>query len=394
MTISSLDHPNEDSATLPRADDYRERISSLRAYLADNALGAVIVTSPETIFYLTGYTSTAYYMPRALIVSNETTAAVVCDVEDGPLHEDSLVDHRYSWSLRDDPQTIFMQAVTDLLPSEKACGIQAGSTFSTILTPEVLSTLGDHCGRVVHDVQVDQLRKAKSSTELANSRRAGALAVSGLRRGLESLRPGVTEIQTSTAMLDCMIEQGGEVPASYPYTYFGPRSWRRMELPSRRALRVGEPFYLECGAAVGRYGASCLRTGFTGTAPAELKLLHSAAVSTFDAMHTQLAPGVRAGAIDAVATSALEAYGLADARINKVAYSIGIGFPPGWGESTVFDLHPMNDRVIEEGMVFHLVSLLMSDTFGAVGVSETVEITGRGARSLTDFTKELLERPL
>jgi Xaa-Pro dipeptidase len=372
-------------------EEHRVRLDTLRAHLRDNALGAVILTSPETIYYLTGYSSTAYYLPRALIVTHGTVAAVVCDVEDGPLYTNTVVDEHFSWSLRRDPVDTFSAAVTALVPAGAACGVQADSNFSTILTPEVYADLARHCGRVVRGIQVDQLRSTKSPTERALTHRAGALAVAGLRRGLDALGAGVTELQVSTEMLVGMIERGGEVPSSYPYTYFGSRSWRRMELPSHRALQNDESYYLECGATAGRYGASILRTGYAGTAPAELRSLHAAAVSAFEAMLDELRPGVRAGHIDDVATSALQQYGLADTRINKVGYSIGVGFPPGWGEGSVFDLHPANDRTIQEGMVFHLVSLLMSETFGAVGISETVEITPAGARSLTECSRDLLE---
>ncbi len=372
-------------------EEHEDRLDTLRAHLSGNALAAVVVTSPETIFYLTGYSSTAYYMPRALIITHDAVAAVVCDVEDGPLFANTVVDHHYSWSLRRDAASAFASAVIALVPAGHTCGIQAGSNFSTILTPEVYATLTKHCGRVVRDVQIDHLRRVKTPTELANSRRAGALAVTGLRRGLDALGTGVTELQISTEMLVGMVEEGGDVPASYPYTYFGPRSWRRMELPSHRALQKGEPYYLECGATAGRYGASVLRTGYAGTAPDELRSIHAAAVGAFEAMLRELRPGVRAGHIDDVATAVLQQHGLADTRINKVAYSIGIGFPPGWGESAVFDLHPDNDELVEEGMVFHLVSLLMSETFGAVGVSETVEVMNAGARSLTECSRGLIE---
>ncbi|MDV3125852.1 Xaa-Pro peptidase family protein [Mycobacterium sp. 21AC1] len=372
-------------------EEHDHRLNALRAHLSDNALSAVVITSPETIFYLTGYSSTAYYMPRALIVTHEAVAAVVCDVEDGPLYTNSVVDQHYSWSLRQDPANAFATALTATVPAGHACGIQAGVNFSTIFTPEVYAAVVEHCGRVVRDVQIDHLRKVKSPSELANSRRAGALAAAGLRRGLDALGAGVTELQISTEMLVGMIEEGGEVPASYPYTYFGPRSWRRMELPSHRALQKDEPYYLECGATAGRYGASILRTGYAGTAPTELRSIHTAAVSAFEAMLGELRPGVRAGHIDDVATLALQQHGLADSRINKVAYSMGVGFPPGWGEAAVFDLHPANDRLVEEGMVFHLVSLLMSETFGAVGISETVEVTDAGARSLTECSRSLRE---
>lgn len=390
MTTSSTINSGRDTATAL----YQERIDTLRAGMATDALAVVIVTSPETIFYLTGFSSTAYYMPRALIIGNDVVAAVTCDVEDGPLHTNPIVDQHHSWSLKEDAHSVFLAAVTTAVPPGHACGIQAGSTFSTILTPEVHAALAEHCGRVVRDVHVDHQRGVKSSIELADSRRAGSLAAAGLRRGLDVLRSGITELETSTEMLNVLLEQGGDVPSSYPYTYFGPRSWRRMELPSRRALYEDEPFYLECGATVARYGASCLRTGFCGTAPTELRRIHAAAVHAFEAMLHELVPGVRAGHIDDVATSALEQHGLAEARINKVGYSIGVGFPPGWGESTVMDLHPDNSRTVEENMVFHLVSLLMSDEFGAVGVSETVEVTKGGARSLTELPRELIEKPL
>ncbi|MDP6108359.1 MAG: aminopeptidase P family protein, partial [Candidatus Brocadiia bacterium] len=75
--------------------------------------------------------------------------------------------------------------------------------------------------------------------------------------------------------------------------------------------------------------------------------------------------------------------------LHRTGYSIGIGFPPGWGEGHVMDIKPDDKRPLRVGMVFHTVPMVLLPGLGAVGVSETWAVTRGGVEVLTDTPRVL-----
>ena len=64
---------------------------------------------------------------------------------------------------------------------------------------------------------------------------------------------------------------------------------------------------------------------------------------------------------------------------SRVGYSLGLGFPPDWGERTA-SLRPGDTTVLEPGMCFHFQSGTWLDDFGAA-ISESFVVTeSRGER--------------
>jgi Xaa-Pro dipeptidase len=103
-------------------------------------------------------------------------------------------------------------------------------------------------------------------------------------------------------------------------------------------------------------------------------------------------PGVTSGSVDEAGRGVVERAGLAEHWLHRTGYSIGVGFPPGWGEGHIFDLKPKDDRRLAAGMTFHLVPLLLLPGTGAMGFSETVLVTRTGCEVLTRVPRRLLVR--
>jgi Xaa-Pro aminopeptidase len=73
---------------------------------------------------------------------------------------------------------------------------------------------------------------------------------------------------------------------------------------------------------------------------------------------------------------------------SRVGYSIGLNFPPDWGERTA-SLRPGDKTVLEEGMCFHFQSGVWLDDFGAA-VSEPFVVTDKGGERLCDVHRGLV----
>ena len=74
---------------------------------------------------------------------------------------------------------------------------------------------------------------------------------------------------------------------------------------------------------------------------------------------------------------------------HRTGYSIGIAFPPDWGEGHIMSLKDGEQMVLRERMTFHMVPATLVYGQHGIGVSETVLVTRDGCEVLGDSPREL-----
>ncbi|MGH7049551.1 MAG: M24 family metallopeptidase, partial [Acetobacteraceae bacterium] len=72
---------------------------------------------------------------------------------------------------------------------------------------------------------------------------------------------------------------------------------------------------------------------------------------------------------------------------NRCGYSIGLSYPPDWGERTM-SLRPGDKSVLEPGMTFHFMTGLWLETMG-VEITESIAITESGVECLASVPRKL-----
>ena len=77
--------------------------------------------------------------------------------------------------------------------------------------------------------------------------------------------------------------------------------------------------------------------------------------------------------------------GLGIRKENRTAYSMGIAFPPDWGEGHILSFHKGEQRPLQAGMTFHLVNGVRVPGLGhKVSCTDTILVTEDGCETLTD----------
>jgi Xaa-Pro dipeptidase len=112
-----------------------------------------------------------------------------------------------------------------------------------------------------------------------------------------------------------------------------------------------------------------------------------------DATLAAIRPGVPASEIDAVARRVIAAGAPQAEQASRTGYSIGIGFPPDWGEGHILSLVRGHDRPLERNMTFHLIPWVQVPGHGGVGLTETIVVTDAGCRSLFNFERRVFRAP-
>lgn len=75
------------------------------------------------------------------------------------------------------------------------------------------------------------------------------------------------------------------------------------------------------------------------------------------------------------------------AKSSRCGYSIGLSYPPDWGERTM-SLRSGDKTELQQGMTFHFMPGLWYDDWG-LEITESILITHDGAEKFTDLPSKL-----
>lgn len=366
-------------------DEFRGRLERVRSEMAAREIDACLICVPENIYYLTGFTTTGYYMYGTLIVPREGDPALVTYLEERiNILRRSWVEQFFNYSVVEDPVDVTRQAIADLGLQRKVLGIEEGSSFLPVRTYKRLVAAVPDAQWVDASGIVEGARLVKSDAEIRHIREAARAAMEGMAAALATIAPGRTENDIAAEVYRGTILAGSEYPGSPPYIVSGERSGLPHGTWEGRTLRDGDIVFLEHSGCVQRYSAAMMRTAFLGNPPDVVRRTANAILEGLDRALATIRPGVTSGDVDRACRQTVTRAGRGD-YTHETGYSIGICYPPGWNESHIMNLHPGDDTVLQTNMVFHLVpSLMVPELQGHVGFSDTVIVTDHGCEVLTN----------
>ena len=94
-------------------------------------------------------------------------------------------------------------------------------------------------------------------------------------------------------------------------------------------------------------------------------------------------PGVPASEVFEVARALIDESDVDYKQGRRIAYALGTAFPPGWDEGDIFSINSDEERPLQAGMAFHLITTMRPSGLGAIGSSDTVLVTSDGVETLT-----------
>ncbi|MDX2973469.1 M24 family metallopeptidase [Kribbella solani] len=382
-------------------DEYSGRLTRVRAVLAERGLGALVVSDPANLFYLTGYDAWSFYTPQCLLVPADgevqlfaramdaAGASYTCNLRADQIHgyPEHLVHrpdvHPYDW---------IAGVCRDFVPVGADVAVEADAHY---FTPRGYLALGNGLpGRRLLDSAelVNWVRLVKSEHELRQLRIAGGIAEQAMRIALDQLHPGVRQCDLVAEILAAQAtgtpEHGGDYPAIVPMLPTGNAAGTPHLTWTDRPLVAGEATTIELAGVFGRYHAPLARTMMLGDPPRRLRETAKIVADGMSAALSTIRPGVTGSAVHAAFNDLIAAHGLV--KESRIGYSIGIGYPPDWGERTV-SLRPEETTVLTAGMAFHVILGMWMDGWG-YELSEPVVVTADGVERLTGLSHELTIR--
>jgi ectoine hydrolase len=390
---------------------HRDRRAQAAAIARDHGLSALVVADPANIHYLTGYNAWSFYMPQFLLLSSEDarTLLVGRDMDmrvafrTADLGDDEVLPYPESYVHRADVHPfdwVAGQLVdTDWLPQLTSAPVGFESDADHFSVRSFHSLSGGLPGvRFVDDAHlVNWMRVVKSDAEIDLMRRAGAVTTHAMLTASDLLAAGRPQNDIAAALqaaqaIGTTMPDGS--PADGDYTAIVPliATGENADAPhltwTAAPLKDGETVSIEMAGAHRRYHAPCSRTFAVGRVSREVERLADLTVEGLTLTLDAIRPGRTAGDVAAEYWRFLARHDLT--KESRLGYSIGIGYPPDWGENTV-SLRPDDTTVLQPNMTFHVIAGMWMDGFGCE-FSEAIRVSPDGVELLTDVPRELIRR--
>ena len=349
------------------AAEYADRLARLRKKMADEQVDTVLLTAPDTMCWLHGYTSRWYrsHSSTRLPPVHGTIVHVDHDrillIETAGHKELARLTscvHEFVAIADDAGEPTVADFVTVLIRALRARGWLGGriglERWSSVPNPAVAesieSALRDH-GVTIIDVSVPirSIRRLKSPQELAVIECAAAACDAGFLYLREHMRPGKTELQAWNLYMTGVIEAGGEPAAIHETVAAGLTMPMLHALSGRRPIGRGELFHPDAACAVERYHARLTRPFLIGEPPSALTRL----AEILDGSYAVLASTAQVGVPFREVQRALGAY-FTETGVPGWAggYELGVSLMPDWvGEFCWSTAEDETEAVIEAGLV-------------------------------------------
>jgi Xaa-Pro dipeptidase len=371
-------------------EEYRSRVTRVQADMRKQGIDVMFVSIPENNYWLTGFRTLGYFYYMVLLVP----------ADGDPIHLARYVEKNViegtSWTSR----TAYYSDSEDYLDAtarvfreygfdRQNVSIDKGAWYFTIADYEGLKQRLPQTRFVDGTGIVENLRLIKSPAEQAYTREAAKIVSGAMMAAINSIREGVTENDIMAAAYEYLLRHGSDVVAEPPIITAGEHASMAHAAAERVPVKRGDVVYHEMGASYHYYHAAMMRTAFLGAPPKEVVDRVDICRRAFDAGLSKMHPGGPAQEVDRAVRKVMTDAGVGDLFRHKAGYSLGAAFPPDWSEAQTFQLREGELRVLQPGMIFHMLPTIFDYPKHGLGVSGTVLITPHGHEVLTQGDNHL-----
>jgi len=379
----------------------------LTSVLEAEGLDALIATTTENLYYVTGFRSISHALFRGLelygVFTRRGTGIVIPFIDTTGVAADGIaVDHiacygKFFFEYADNPGVIGEKvrrftaspaaspadALAGMLGDLGVLGRRVGIDEAGLF-PQAWQRLEERL-RGTTIVPAYQLlrgaRSVKSLEEIARLERAALIAEDGIAAVLAMLKPGVTEAEAAHVYEQEVLRRGAS--PFFTVITIGERAALADVYPTERALAPGDLVRFDLGCVVKGYRSDISRTAVLGK-PTEKQARYYAAILAGErAAIAAMKPGVPVNEIFDVAMRTTREHGMPHYQRMHVGHGIGLEpyDPPTLNATTKIPLEP--------GMVFCVETPYYEHGWGGVQVEDAIEITTTGIRQLTRSAQHL-----
>ena len=380
-------------------DEYKQRLKKVQALMQEKGIELLISQDTNNMNYLTGYDAWSFYYAQCVIVhvnADEPLCFVRAQDAGGAfiktyLKKENIIiyDEKYIhvWPIH--PYDRLVDLIKERKWDNLSIGVEMDSHYYTAYCHQKL--LNGLPNAKIKDSErlVNWVRLVKSDAEIKLMNIASQITVLGMKTAFEVINPGVRQCDAVAKIYSTLISgtknHGGDYSSIVPLLPTGKGTSASHLTWSDDEFAQGEASIIEISGVYKKYHCPMARTVLLGKPDQKkidtMKKTREALEAGIDATK----PGNTADDVAQAFWKVLDKYGIE--KKSRTGYSIGIGYPPDWGEHTL-NIQKGDKTILEKNVCFHMIAVMQFGDWG-VESSESIRVTENGAENFYKFQSEL-----
>ena len=380
-------------------EEYKQRLKKVKKSMEEKGIELLISQDTNNMNYLTGYDAWSFYYAQCAIVhlnADEPLCFVRAQDAGGAyiktyLKRENIIvyDEKYihTWPMH--PYDSLIELIKKNKWNKLNIGVEMDTHYFTAYCYEKLKQGLPNAKIKDSERLVNWARLIKSDSEINLMKGAAKISQIGMKVAMESINPGVRQCdavaEIQKALFRGTSEIGGEYASIATLLPTGKGTSASHLTATDEKFVEGEATIIELSGVNKRYHCPMARTVLLGKSDQKKIDAMKATNEALDAGIAAAKPGNTADDVAQKFWAILDKYNIK--KESRTGYSIGIGYPPDWGEHTL-NIYKGDMTVLQPNVCFHMIAVMQFGDWG-VEASESVRVTDKGSELFCNFSRDL-----
>ena len=379
--------------------EYKERLAKVKSVMQKKGIDLLISQDPANMNYLTGYDAWSFYYAQCVLVHiNEDEPICFLRTQDvGGAYIKTYLQHKniikyhekYIHTWPSHPYDYLVEIIKQKKWDKLNIALEMDSHYFTAFCYEKIKTGLPNAKIKDAERLVNWVRVVKSDSEIQLMKSAARITEKGMKTAFESINPDVRQCDAIAAIQKTLFsgtpEFGGDYPSIATLLPTGKGTSASHLTATEDKFVSGEASIIEISGVFKRYHCPMARTVLLGKKDQKKIDTMKATNEALDAGIEATKPGNTADDVAQKFWKVLDEYGIK--KESRTGYSIGIGYPPDWGEHTL-NIQKGDKTVLQPDVTFHMIAVMQFGDWG-VEASESIRVTEKGSELFCSLSREL-----
>jgi len=379
--------------------EYKERLIKVQTEMQKKGIDLIISQDPANMNYLTGYDAWSFYYAQCVLIHiNEDEPICFVRAQDAGgayikayLKEENIIvyNEKYIHTWPSHPYDYLVEIIKQRKWDKLNIGLEMDSHYFTAYCYEKIKQGLPNAKLKDSERLVNWVRLVKSNAEIELMKSAALISEKSMKTAMEIINPGVRQCdavaEIQKALFKGTAEFGGDYASIATLLPTGKGTSASHLTATQDKFVSGEATIVELSGVHKRYHVPMARTVLLGKAEQKKIEAMKATNEALDAGIAATKPGNTANDIAQKFWGILDKYNIK--KESRTGYSIGIGYPPDWGEHTL-NISKGDKTVLQPNVTFHMIAVMQFGDWG-VEASESVRVTEKSSETFCKFNREL-----
>ncbi len=379
--------------------EYTHRLAKVKKSMQEKGIDLLISQDTANMNYLTGYDAWSFYYAQCVLIHIDLDEPFlfVRDQDAGGAFLQScwsqeniiVYAEKYIHTWPNHPYDYLIEIIKNKKWDNQSIGLEMDSHYFTAFCYQKLIDGLPDASLKDSERLVNWVRFIKSDNEIELMKNAALITDQAMQTAIDTINPGIRQCdavgEIQKAMFYGTPEIGGEYSSIATLLPTGTGTSASHLTATQEKFVKGEATIVELAGVHKRYHAPLARTVLLGKAEQKQMDAIKATNEALDEGISAIKPGNTADDVAQKFWAVLDKHDIK--KDSRTGYSIGIGYPPDWGEHTI-NISKGDQTILHPNVTFHMIAVMQFGSWG-VEASHSLRVTENGSEKFSDFSSDL-----